>query len=116
RPPRRPGGRRAVTAAPAPDSRDCLERGRQARGRGDHGDAVRWLRRALYLDPACGVAGLELALAYSAQGDVGAARRALWTAIQATQPARSDDDMQLLAECRARLAALGHGQDGEEAP
>jgi hypothetical protein len=62
-------------------------------------------------DPGCGVAGLELSLAYSAQGDVAAARRALWTAIQATQPARRDGDAELLTECRTRLARLGGGHD-----
>ncbi|UGS34976.1 CheR family methyltransferase [Capillimicrobium parvum] len=104
----RPGG--APQSSP-PDSRDCLERGRQARARGDHTEAVRWLRRALYLDPEFGIAGLELALAYSARGDVPAARRALWTAIHATQPPQTDDDAELLAECRARLARLGGGQE-----
>ncbi|MEZ5120577.1 MAG: CheR family methyltransferase [Solirubrobacterales bacterium] len=115
--PARPRPPRARRRAPRPagerppDSGDCLERGRRARARGDHAEAVRWLRRALYLDPGCGVAGLELALAYGAQGDVGAVRRALWTAIQATQPPRSDDDVALLAECRLRLERLDDGQD-----
>jgi len=99
-----------------PDAAACLEHGRAARARGDHADAVRWLRRALYLDPDCGVAGLELALAYGAQGDETAARRALWTAIRATEPPRSEDDDELLAECRTRLAALGAGQDDGGGP
>lgn len=80
--------------------------GRAARARGDHGEAVRWLRRTLYLDPSCAVAGLELALAHAALGDVAAERRALWTALRSAHSAGSRQDEELVRECRARLDAL----------
>jgi chemotaxis protein methyltransferase CheR len=103
---------RVVPAAPASpalpdpdlDADVALLLGRAARARGDHGDAVHWLRRTLYLAPDRAVAGLELALAYAGIGDVAAERRALWTALHAAQETGGDDE--LIAECRARLADL----------
>jgi chemotaxis protein methyltransferase CheR len=93
-------------AAPDPDldADVALLLGRAARARGDHADAVHWLRRTLYLAPDRAVAGLELALAYAGIGDVAAERRALWTALRTAQDAGGDDE--LIAECRARLADL----------
>jgi chemotaxis methyl-accepting protein methylase len=100
---------RAVPAASAPpdpvrDADVALLLGRAARARGDHADAVHWLRRTLYLAPDRAVAGLELALAYAGMGDIPAERRALWTALRTAQEAGDDDE--LIAECRARLDDL----------
>lgn len=107
-PPQRP----APTSQPPPAERPdpdldadvALLLGQAARARGDHADAVHWLRRTLYLAPDRAVAGLELALAYATMGDVAAERRALWTTLRTAETTGEDAD--LVAECRARLAEL----------
>ena len=107
-----PRPRLRAVAAPAADERPdpeldadvALVLGQAARARGDHADAVHWLRRTLYLAPDRAVAGLELALAYAALGEIEAERRALWTALRTAQAEGGDPD--LIAECRTRLAAL----------
>jgi len=96
----------ATTERPDPelDADVALVLGQAARARGDHADAVHWLRRTLYLAPDRAIAGLELALAYAALGEIEAERRALWTALRTAQA--EDGDADLIAECRTRLAAL----------
>jgi chemotaxis protein methyltransferase CheR len=110
--------RRATSGPDAPevnpelDADVALLLGRAARARGDHGDAVRWLRRTLYLDPDRAVAALELSLAHAARGETGAQRRALWTALRTAEAAGGSDNEELAAECRSRLAALDEPRDG----
>jgi chemotaxis methyl-accepting protein methylase len=82
------------------DADVALVLGRAARARGDHREAVHWLRRTLYLAPDRGVAALELALSLGSLGDREAQRRALWTALHTAQ---DTGDTELAAECRARL-------------
>jgi chemotaxis methyl-accepting protein methylase len=105
-------GRAAPDPAPELDADVALLLGRAARARGDHGDAVRWLRRALYLDPDRAVAALELSLAHAARGEVDAQRRALWTALRTAETAGGSDNEELAAECRSRLAALDEPRGG----
>jgi chemotaxis protein methyltransferase CheR len=100
------GPRSAGATDPELDADVALLLGRAARARGDHGDAVRWLRRALYLDPDRAVAALELSLAHGARGEAGPQRRALWTALRTAEVAGGAENDALAAECRARLAAL----------
>ncbi len=97
----------AASGAPDPelDADVALLLGRAARARGADADAVHWLRRALYLAPDRAIAALELALAYAAQGDPAAERRALWTALRIARSAGTLDD-ELVADCRARLDRL----------
>lgn len=105
-PPRPTAERRTAPPDPELDADVALVLGRAARARGDHAQAVHWLRRTLYLAPDRAVAGLELALAHAAQGDVEAERRALWTALHTAQQAGGAANDELVAECRARLARL----------
>jgi tetratricopeptide (TPR) repeat protein len=111
----------AVAPAPAPrtrpaaggtapdpqlDAEVALLLGRAARARGDDAEAVHWLRRTLYLAPERAVAGLELALAHAALGQVEAERRALWTTLRTAQAQGGAEGEELVGECRARLARL----------
>lgn len=95
-----------TAAADTPDAAACLTEGRAARTRGDAQTAAVWLRRALYLDPGCAEAGLELALAHIALQDTAAARRALAIALNTVvgRGCAEAGDTDLAAECRARLA------------
>jgi chemotaxis methyl-accepting protein methylase len=111
---REPAPQPARPVAPAPpsppdpdlDADVALLLGRAARARGDDAEAVHWLRRSLYLAPDRAVAGLELALAHAALGQVEAERRALWTTLRTAQAEGGRANDELAAECRARLAAL----------
>jgi chemotaxis protein methyltransferase CheR len=93
---------------PELDAEVALLLGRAARARGDDAEAVHWLRRTLYLAPERAVAGLELALAHAALGQVEAERRALWTTLRTAEAQGGADSEELAAECRARLAELEH--------
>jgi chemotaxis protein methyltransferase CheR len=104
------GGTDAVD--PALDADVALVLGRAARARGDQGDAVRWLRRTLYLDPDRAVAALELSLAHAARGETAAERRALWTALRTAEAAGGSENEELAAECRSRLAAQDEPRGG----
>jgi chemotaxis protein methyltransferase CheR len=92
----------------APDAATCLAEGREARARGDAQAAVKWLRRAVYLEPEAAEAGLELALAHAALEDHAAARRALRLAlgIVTARGCSQPGDDEILAECRSRLGMI----------
>jgi chemotaxis protein methyltransferase CheR len=102
-------GRPAEPAIPdAPDAAACLAKGRGARARGDALAAVKWLRRAVYLEPEAAEAGLELALAHAALEDHAAARRALrhTLGIVTARGCSLPGDDEILAECRSRLGMI----------
>jgi chemotaxis protein methyltransferase CheR len=85
-----------------------LEAGRPAH-------AVAALRRALYADPAFGLAAFTLGRAFDALGDIPAARRAYERALRTLDPAdnrhepvlQQVDIADIAAACRTRLAADG---------
>jgi chemotaxis protein methyltransferase CheR len=85
-----------------------LEAGRPAK-------AVAALRRALYADPAFGLAAFTLGRAYDALGETPAARRAYERALRTLDPAdnrhepvlQQVDIADIAAACRTRLAADG---------
>ena len=81
---------------------------------GDAAAAAVSLRRALYVDPAFGLAAFTLGRAHEAAGDDGAARRAYGQALRTIDPADERYDHLLeqvdledvATACRVRLGAL----------
>jgi chemotaxis protein methyltransferase CheR len=76
-------------------------------------DAIGSLRRALYIDPASGLAAFKLARAHDSLGEAGAARRAYRQALRILQleirelpRAEARDLAEVTTVCRARLRAL----------
>lgn len=84
---------------------------------GDAARAVHSFRRALYVDPAFGLAAFQLGDAYTALGDPGAARRSYEQALRTLSPEEGRHD-RILAQvdlgdvaeaCRARLSGTLKG-------
>lgn len=113
---RRPLGRGAggPLAADALDAEASFRNGMRALEAGDPAAATISLRRALYVDPAFGLAAFTLGRAHEAAGDAGAARRAYGQALRSLDA--GDDRYDHLLEqidledvataCRVRLGAL----------
>lgn len=98
-------------------------RGLAELGTGDPGAAMGSFRRALYLDPAFGLAAFQLGRSHDALGDVRAGRRAYAQALQLLDPL-DDRQGELLGQvevadvvgaCRARLRELGRELSGSAA-
>jgi chemotaxis methyl-accepting protein methylase len=102
--PRAPRRRPPVAAASVPgagDARADYAAGIQALERGDAPGAIHSLRRALYFDPAFGVAAFALGCAHDANGKPAAALRAYEQALRTLVGAPD-----LVAVCQTRAAAL----------
>jgi chemotaxis protein methyltransferase CheR len=114
---RRPLGRGPGEPLPADalDAEASFRNGVRALEAGDPAAATISLRRALYVDPAFGLAAFTLGRAHEAAGDEGAARRAYRQALRTLDAAdeRYDhlleqvDLEDIATACRVRLAALG---------
>jgi chemotaxis protein methyltransferase CheR len=114
---RRPLGRAREPEVPAADSLDAeawFLKGLSELASGDPATAAAELRRALYVDPAFGLAAFTLGRAHEAAGDTVAARRAYEQALRTLDLADERHDHLLeqvelgdvATACRARLAVL----------